>query len=211
MHAEMKFWDGIAAKYARAPIRDMDAYEQTLARVRTYLKPTDRVLELGCGTGTTALRLRDAVASILATDLSENMLEIGRAKAAEAGAGTVRFQQADARLEGIDGPFDVVTAFNLLHLVGDRAAMLVRAHELLPPGGLLITKTPCPTDQAAPLPVRLMLLALPLLQWLGKAPPVHFLSVADLETLIAAHGFEIVETGDYPKRPPSRFIVARRV
>lgn len=50
-----KFWNGTARKYAASQIGDMAGYERTLARTRSYLHPDDRVLEIGCGTGTTAL------------------------------------------------------------------------------------------------------------------------------------------------------------
>jgi hypothetical protein len=42
----------------------------------------------------------------------------------------------------------------------------------------------------------------------GKAPDFHFLSPGRLEQKIRQAGFEIVETGDYPKHPTRRFIVA---
>ena len=64
------FWDRIAPKYAKSPVRDQQAYEATLARTRSYLGAEDKVLELGCGTGSTALILADAVAEYTATDLS---------------------------------------------------------------------------------------------------------------------------------------------
>ena len=54
------FWDGAAENYAKSPIRDVEAYNYTLERTRTYLSPTDKVLEVGCGTGSTALLLAGA-------------------------------------------------------------------------------------------------------------------------------------------------------
>ena len=72
------FWDKAAEKYAKSAIADPDAYEYTLGRTRTYLKPTDNVLELGCGTGSTALVLASDVAKISAVDISKGMLEIAR-------------------------------------------------------------------------------------------------------------------------------------
>jgi hypothetical protein len=50
----------------------------------------------------------------------------------------------------------------------------------------------------------------PLMQMAGKAPHVAFMSIEELEAAMRAAGFEIVETGNYPERPPRRFIVARR-
>ena len=52
-----KFWDGIAERYAARPVTDEAAYADTLARVRSYLGPDDRVREIGCGTGSTTPRL----------------------------------------------------------------------------------------------------------------------------------------------------------
>ena len=75
------FWDRIAPKYARTPISNMDAYEATLARVKTHLSETDTVLELGCGTGTTAMKLAPGVAHVTASDVSGAMIGIGRARA----------------------------------------------------------------------------------------------------------------------------------
>ena len=51
------FWDRIARKYAADPIADAAGYEATLRRVQALLSANQDVLEIGCGTGTTALRL----------------------------------------------------------------------------------------------------------------------------------------------------------
>jgi len=67
MQNQASFWDKTAKKYAAQPIGNMDAYTETLVRTRTYLHPDHKVLELGCGTGTTALRLADAVADYTAS------------------------------------------------------------------------------------------------------------------------------------------------
>ena len=55
--ADARFWDKSARKYAAAPIKDMEGYDRTVDRTRQLLRDTDTVLELGCGTGTTALKL----------------------------------------------------------------------------------------------------------------------------------------------------------
>ena len=53
MTTDVAFWDKIAPKYSKSPISNVPAYEETLARVRTYLGADSRVLELGCGVGVT--------------------------------------------------------------------------------------------------------------------------------------------------------------
>ena len=70
------FWNKTAEKYAATPIKDMASYEETLTRTRGYLGPEDNVLELGCGTGTTALKLAPSVAHLTGSDISEGMIAI---------------------------------------------------------------------------------------------------------------------------------------
>ena len=90
------FWDRLAERYAAQPVKDQDSYEKTLNRVRAHLTPKDQVLELGCGTGSTALTLSDAAGHIHATDISSGMIEIANRKAVAAGVTNVSFGQADA-------------------------------------------------------------------------------------------------------------------
>ena len=88
-----KFWDRIAEKYARDPIENMDGYLYTVERTRSYLNPSDKALELGCGTGTTALDLAGSVSHLLATDISSNMIKIAQDKAATEGTTNVSFRR----------------------------------------------------------------------------------------------------------------------
>lgn len=198
------FWDGIAPKYAKQPIKDLDAYEQTMERVRDYLSPSDRVVELGCGTGATALKLAPHAAHITGTDISPGM--IAQANTRLKGGENVSFRTAtpDA-LTDLAGKMDVVTAFNLIHLIPDTEALVAQAATLLKPGGLFITKTPCLAHFN-----RLLMLAIPVMQFFGKAPYIKRLSITELEGAISFESFDIIETGSYPAKPPSRFIVARK-
>lgn len=202
------FWDGIAVSYANRPISDMAAYEQTLERVVSHLTPQARVLELGCGTGSTALRLAPHAANILATDFSAGM--IAQAEARE-GADNVQFLRADVFDAGLDaGGFDIVMGFNLLHLIEDVPSTLARIHSLLAPGGLFISKTPCLAEPSLGWKFSLLKRLIPVMQWIGKAPYVKFESIAGLDRQVEAAGFRIIETGNYPVRPPNHFVVAER-
>jgi 2-polyprenyl-3-methyl-5-hydroxy-6-metoxy-1,4-benzoquinol methylase len=136
------------------------------------------------------------------------MIAIAGERLSEDGARNVVFRQGDA-FDAAYGPeqFDAVLAFNLLHLLEDRHATLERVHEMLRPGGVLISKTVCIGRGA--LHFRLLLGALRLA---GLAPGgFGFMTPDELEAQIVAAGFEIVETGTYPPSPPARFIVARKI
>lgn len=204
------FWDKIAPKYAQSPIRNEAAYEATLTRIGAYLRPNMRVLELGCGTGTTALRLAPQVARITGVDHAPGMITIARGRAAEAGADTVDFTVAGVNDTG-PGPYDAVLAFNLLHLLDDMDGSLAHIHGLLPPGGLFISKTVCLAEPGQGILRFVVPVVLPVLQMLGKAPYFRRLRIAELQGAITRAGFESVETDNLPARPPSHFVVARRV
>ena len=173
---------------------------------RKHLSASDNVLEVGCGTGTTALLLAPSVKQIAASDISSRMIEIAREKAVTQGVENVRFDRGTLFDEDLEkGAFDVVMAFNFLHLLEDISGAVHRVHELLKPGGLFISKTVCLAEQS-----RLLSLFLAVMKALGLGPYVKRLKVAEIEDIIASTHFEIVETGLYPPSPPRPFIVARK-
>ncbi len=210
MQTAAEFWDKVAPKYAKSPIADMKAYTYTLERTRGYLSPNDTVLEVGCGTGSTALLLADGVKHITASDVSPNMIAVGLEKAREQGVSNVDFVAADLFDSTLDGgPYDAVLAHNLLHLLEDVPAAIRRIGGWLKPGGLFISKTVCRPGAGSPLKYRLMTVILPLMQMVGKAPYVNFMEIEELEDCISSAGFTILESGNHPA--PSRYIVARKL
>lgn len=209
MQTAQTFWDKTAEKYSKSPIKNVPAYEKTMERTRSYLSENDSVLELGCGTGSTALLLADAVKDITASDISANMIGIARNKAADQGTDNVTFVQAtptDGKLPA--GPFDAVLAFNFLHLLEDVPGALRAVHQRLKPGGVFISKTPCLSQH---LKFRLLRLPVAVMRLFGRAPYVDFLTFHDIESIIEKEGFQIIEAGNFPNQALSRFIVARKV
>jgi len=202
------FWDKTSAKYAQSPISDEKAYLTTLNKTRGYLSADDRILEVGCGTGSTALLLAENVREITATDVSGKMIEIGQGKAQAEGIKNVNFIQADVLDSSFNAePYDAVLALNMLHLLEDVPAAVQTIKKRLKPGGLFISKTVC----NLPLKWRIMKLILPLVQLIGKAPYVNFMSAQEWENIIESGGFKIMESGNYPKTAMSRYIVARKI
>lgn len=204
------FWDNAAEKYAKSPISDVEAYNYTLGRTRSYLSTTDKVLEIGCGTGSTALLLAGDVSQYIASDISSKMISIAIGKAQEQGVSNIHCITANLFDDAVDqGPFDAVLAFNLLHLVEKTDAALQRIHRMLKPNGLFISKTVCQPGAGAPFKFRFIRLILPVMQFFGKAPYVKFIESAEFERMVTSQGFEILESGDHPA--PSRYIVARKL
>lgn len=206
---EARFWDRMARKYAASPISDMEGYERTLERTRHYLKPEFNAFEVGCGTGTTALKLAHSVAKLVATDVSGAMIDIAREKAASQGVSNIEF--AIGTPDNVSYPsasFDAVMAFNVLHLVENRDAAYRGVHRLLKQGGLFITKTPCLKEMN---PIFRPLV--PIMRAFGQVPYVAFFNAAELEEEIATAGFEIIERARHASRGKDArpFIVARKL
>jgi ubiquinone/menaquinone biosynthesis C-methylase UbiE len=186
---EARFWDRTARRYAADPIKDLVGYNRTIDRTCELLDPTDVIVEIGCGTGMTALKLAPFVFHIVASDVSSEMIAIAREKALAEACTNVTFKVAAASgLEQADDSCDAVLAFNLLHLVVDRPALLDRIFRMLKPGGLLISKTPCLSEMNP-----LIRLVVPVMRLAGKAPFVAAFSAHELEYEMADAGFTIVD------------------
>lgn len=199
------FWDRHAPGYAKKPIADVTAYEEKLRCVTAILKPSDHVLEVGCGTGGTARRIAPFVAHVTATDFSAEMIRIARARLeAEAGPAP-EFLQAVAFQDITEQPYDVICAFSLLHLLEDIPSVVNKAFRQTRPGGRFISKTVCLKD--APQWMRAMVRVLMAVR---IAPKVTILSRAELTRHLIEAGFEIDQTQYFGKNRLSPFIVARR-
>lgn len=205
MPTNEKFWDKVADKYAASPIKNMEAYEQTMAHTRACLSADQNVLEVGCGTGSTALLLAPDVKKMTASDISKRMIEIGEGKAQDQNVDNVTFRQGALPDETLAREsFDTILCYNALHLVPDLPVVLRNLRGALKPGGVFISKTPCLAQQT-----RLWGIPIFLLRLIGKAPYVNLLTFDDVEQAIATEGFEIIETVTIPA-PFSRFVVAKK-
>jgi len=201
---DASFWDKAAKKYAKDPINDMAAYAETRDRMREVLQPHHRVLELGCGTGSTALELADRVERYIGTDVSPKMIEIAQSKQSGATPAQLSFAVYDvASLP--PGSRDVILALNVLHLLPDLEEVLNQIFKMLPSGGLLIAKTALLKDGAWFVPW-----IIPVMRAIGKAPYVRVLTGAELLFMQRNVGFNVTETLTQDGIAPRMFTIARK-
>src|SRR5207249_8607376 len=107
-----------------------------------------KVLDLGCGDGTTALPAAKAGADVLGIDIARNLIEAGNRRAAEHDLTNVKFQEGDAsNLERVpDNTFDlVVSIFGAMFAPKpfDVAKEMVRVTR---PGGRIVMGNWIPND-----------------------------------------------------------------
>jgi SAM-dependent methyltransferase len=112
---QIRFWNEIGAPRWIRFQRALDTQIGPLgerAMERAALRPGDRVLDVGCGCGTTTLTLAERVApsgTVLGVDVAGDMIEVGRATAKRAGVRNVSFEEADAQEHAFPAAtFDVV-------------------------------------------------------------------------------------------------------
>lgn len=203
------FWDRISQKYASDPIKDLAGYNRSVERSASFLDSHKSVLELGCGTGSTALRLAPKAGSYVATDISAGMIDIANQKLAETNHPELSFRQATAESLAKEGVvYDVVFAFNYLHLVRDLPETLRHILSLTGPGGYFISKTACLREMNP-----LIALAIGPMRLLGKAPFVNVFSASELEAEILGAGFEVLARESHATigKDTRPFFVARRL
>jgi SAM-dependent methyltransferase len=107
-----------------------------------------KVLDLGCGDGTTAVPAAQLGADVLGVDIASNLVAAGTARAEALGLANLRFQQGDASdLQGLeDESFDlVVSIFGAMFAPkpNDVAKEMVRVTK---PGGRIVMGNWIPND-----------------------------------------------------------------
>ena len=169
------------------------------------LRPTDRLVDVGAGTGLLGLALADDVGDIVLSDPSAGMIEVATEKLEAAGLRSVRAVRHDLLADPAPADrFDVAVSLLVVHHIKDTAAALAAILHLLAPGGrmaLADLDTEDGTFHSA------------------EAEGIHHLGLdrAALRQLATAAGFEDVETRtatvleeDGGRRYPMFLLIGRR-
>ena len=200
-----RFWDRQAARYDAKMVKGPN-YAKRLERVDAWIEDSGVVLDVGCASGELTLDIAPHVGQIHGIDVSPQMIELARTKADERGIENAHFssvEPADPSLA--EGSFDAITAFSVFHLFEDVPGTLLRLRDLLGPGGILITETPCIGSWN---PSWRILVKLAML--IRMAPLVRMLKVAELESMITDTGFDVVESKVYNPKSRMQCIMARK-
>jgi SAM-dependent methyltransferase len=142
-----RFFEAFADRYDLEDFTGSTSDELVFLQETLDLRPGDRLLDVGCGTGRHLVPLASAGVQATGVDLSPAMLRRARGRAEQAGV-EVGLVEADARELPADlGPFDAVIclcegAFCLVDDVAEPMAydraILASLHRVLRPGGRLV-------------------------------------------------------------------------
>jgi len=140
-----KQFAAVAANYAAHPV--MASGPELGRMVELGVRSgAERVLDLGCGAGHTALAFAPRVAGVVAVDLAEAMLAEGRRLASERGTLNVEFRLGDVEQLALpDSSFDVVTSrFSAHHYPSPERALAEVVRVLRPGGSFLLVDSVAP-------------------------------------------------------------------
>jgi ubiquinone/menaquinone biosynthesis C-methylase UbiE len=161
--------------------------------VELYVQPEQRLLEIGCGTGTLAVMAARRGARVLGFDISPGMLAVARRKVAGLSERLRLEEMGVAGMEELPaGSFDLVVATLVFSELSpaERLYTLRQARRVLVPGGRLVVADEVPPRGLgrrllhAGLRLPVLLLTFLLTQRLSRP-------VADLEALVRGSGLEI--------------------
>ena len=134
-------WDGEEGDEWTENADRYDATDQWIGKrfeAEVVIEPTDRVLDIGCGTGKSS---RDAArrassGSVLGVDLSSRMLDDARRRSAEEGLTNVAFLQADAQVHRFESStYDLaISVFGAMFFADPVAAFANIGRSLRPDG-----------------------------------------------------------------------------
>ncbi len=205
MDQSAKFWDKIAERYSNQPIADEAAYQKKLQVTREYFQPDMEVLEIGCGTGSTAITHAPYVKHIHAIDISSNMIEIAQGKADARNIENITFERSTIDEFSVqDQTMDVVLGLSILHLLDNKEEVIANIYKMLKPGGIFVSSTVCLGDT-----MKFFKFIAPIGKLLGLMPLVKVFTTKELENCLTDAGFDI----DYlwqPSKGKAVFIVAKK-
>jgi SAM-dependent methyltransferase len=142
--AMQQYWNEVAgprwvARQGAQEARNAEVATLLLAAARAA--PGERVLDIGCGTGATALPFAEAVGPqghVTGIDISEPMLAVARQRVAERGFGNIALLLADAQVHPFPpASFDLLTSRFGVMFFADPTAAFRNLRRALRPGGRL--------------------------------------------------------------------------
>jgi SAM-dependent methyltransferase len=152
---QLRAWDGDEgdywAQHAEYFDRSVATYHERLLAA-AGIAASDRVLDIGCGTGQTTRDAARAAArgSAVGIDLSARMLDHARRRAAEEGVTNASFEQADAQVHRFPPEsFDVAISRTGAMFFGDLTAAFTNIGRALVRGGrlVLVAWQPLPANE----------------------------------------------------------------
>ena len=200
-----KFWDRVSGWSKAESTANGPLVDHIYGQFGINILPDDKVLDFGCGTGTISLLMAQYTDKVFGVDVSEGMLKHARQNIGKSKIDNAAFLKIETLGEMFPPEFfSLITAFNVLQYIEDRAELLQQFNKLLEPEGKLIIAVPCfgSFNSLSTLLVRF-------LRFVHIMPKTYFFGGDEIGKEITDAGFSIIESINLSSMP-EKLIVARK-
>lgn len=203
---EQRFWDKFARYYDLFIKKTLGkTYEVIFENIETELNPNQNILEIGTGTGIIPFSIYTKVNSIVATDISPEMILIAKQKQSELHIKNIDFQVQDAyQLSFADHSFDLVIASNILHLLYEPEQPISEIKRVMKDDGAFIAPTFCVGESMKSKIISSIAGALSGFKIVNKW------CIRDFTSMLESHGFEIKKVLKVEGRFPLAYVVMKK-
>jgi len=196
------FWNKRAKRFSESSNNESN---KLVKKAQKYLSKELQVLDFGCGTGGSTYAIAPHVNHVTGVDFSDEMIFYASQKKA-------RINNVSFKATSIDdkqfnrASYDVIFAFNVLHLVDDLKAVSQRVDQLLKPGGVFISSTPCIGEKK-----NFATLLIRGISKLGLFPVVSTFSSNGMESIICENSFDLIEKHLSSEVVPNSYLVFKKL
>lgn len=136
------FWSSFAKVYDVSESLNGEVYREMLSLTRIMIPRGARVLDCAAGTGALSIAAAERAATVVCTDISEEMLSVARKKAKRRRLENIMFSKRNIfHLEDADNTYDVTIAGNVLHLLIEPENAVRELRRVTKPGGRILLPT----------------------------------------------------------------------
>jgi len=203
---ERRFWDRFANYYDSFIDKVFrKTYKDIIENLESDLDLNQNVLEIGTGTGIIPFSIYSKVSSIVATDISPEMIRVANQRLIDSKIKNIDFQVQDSySLTFPDKSFDIVIASNLFHILYEPEKPINEVKRVLRDNGIFIAPTICAGESTKTKVIATVVGAV------SGFKVVNKWSIYDFKTMLINNGFAIDKTVTIDGRFPVAYIVMKK-
>jgi ubiquinone/menaquinone biosynthesis C-methylase UbiE len=203
---ERRFWDRFANYYDSFIDKIFrKTYKAILENMESDLDLNHNVLEIGTGTGIIPFSIYSKVSSIVATDISPEMVRVANQRLIKSEIKNIDFQIQDSyNLTFPDKSFDIVIASNLFHILYEPEKPINEVKRVLKDNGIFIASTICAGENTKSKIIASVIGSL------SGFKVVNKWSINEFKDMLISKGFIITKTVIIHDKFPLAYIVMKK-